>query len=149
GTLMVGDPAFTVQEMMLAQSQTLLGKSQKPVEIQVVAEPKLSSQVEQPVVEVGAHGKDDLVATGLDGTATVDLTLYGPLAPIDGSCDGLDWTGAPVRSVFPPSVVRNGDTLIASSGVLDTPGCYSFGAVLTPMSGSPVTMPPGIPSETL
>lgn len=77
-------------------------------------------------------------------------TLYGPIAPASGgSCDGLDWTGAPVLDSG--SIVITGNSTYETPSVtLSAPGCYSFGQDLPSTADSiEVTQAPGLPAESV
>ena len=58
-------------------------------------------------------------------------------------------SGLPVARLYPP-IALVGDQLVETdpTALADT-GCYSFGAVITPIAGAAFTMPPGDPAETL
>jgi hypothetical protein len=155
GTLMVGDPAFRVQSMMLAAPLTLLGKSAMDVQVLApAASPQVTSQISAlpPVVESGAGVFDDVTVTGLTGDASFVATLYGPVAPVGLGVEGCltaDWADAPVVGATPPLDIADGQTLRTETFTLGPPGCYSFGVVLTPATGAPVTLAPGEPTETV
>lgn len=154
GTLMVGDPAYRVQSMALAVPLTLLGKAQLAIPIETPPlVPEATSQVSANLFELGRSVTDAFTVTGLGtaGTATLAVTLYGPLATPAGGCAAAAWSpvGAlPVTRTFSP-VPLVGDQVVETDPTsLLAPGCYSFGAVITPAAGTPFTMPPGDPAET-
>ena len=80
---------------------------------------------------------------------TLTWTLYGPVAPVAGSCGGLDWTNASV--VATSSLPVPGDGTFSTPPVeLVTSGCYSFGDTLAATADSvAVSVAPGNPGETL
>ena len=97
----------------------------------------------------------DLSDSGLiafDGAPTensIRWVLHGPLAPIDGSCDGLEWSAAATRAA--------GAIEVHADGIVTTPalevteeGCYTFTEQLaaTTISESAVTEP-GVSTETV
>jgi hypothetical protein len=154
GTLMVGDPTYRVQSMALAIPLTLLGKARLAIPIETPPlVPEATSQISANLFELGRSVTDTFTVTGLGaaGTASLDVTLYGPVAAPAGGCTAVAWSpvGAlPVTRVF-PAVPLVGDQVVETDPTsLLAPGCYSFGAVVTPTAGTPFTMPPGDPAET-
>ncbi len=75
--------------------------------------------------------------------------LHGPLAAVDGSCDGLDWSDAATQSAGAIEVHEDGTFTTPAAAVTDE-GCYTFTEQLaaTAISDSVVTEP-GLPSETV
>ncbi len=152
GTLMVGDPAFQVQRMMLAQPLTLDARASHPVTVrEPVPDPRVSSVISSALLESGDESFDRIAVDDLPpgATGTLSPILYGPVPPDpDGGC-AVDWTGAPVREVVTPTVL-DGDGVVETIGVpLREPGCYSYGATLVTSTAVTVTLPPGDPSETV
>ena len=75
--------------------------------------------------------------------------LHGPLAPVDGSCEGLDWSDVKAHSAGALEVYADGTFTTPAATVTDE-GCYTFTEQLaaTAISDSVVTEP-GLPSETV
>ena len=97
----------------------------------------------------------DLTGTGLvafDGAPTgnsVRWALHGPLAAVDGSCDGLDWSAAPIGEVGAIEIHADGSTTTPALTVSEE-GCYSFSEQIaaTDISDSVATAP-GEVTETV
>jgi uncharacterized repeat protein (TIGR01451 family) len=94
----------------------------------------------------------DTVTVGNTGGAsgTLDWSLVGPVpAAADGTCDGLDWSGAATVDSGTLQVVGNGDYTTPAT-VLNGAGCYSYVQVLSGEDfASSVTSPAGSPNETV
>ncbi|MBU6329238.1 MAG: LPXTG cell wall anchor domain-containing protein [Acidobacteria bacterium] len=90
--------------------------------------------------------------TAFDGAPaenSIRWVLEGPLAPVDGSCDGLDWSEAATHRAGALEV--RGDGRFATPEIIVTEeGCYTFTEQLaaTAISDSIVTEP-GLPEETV
>ncbi|SFI33527.1 class F sortase [Nocardioides psychrotolerans] len=86
---------------------------------------------------------------GADDRVTVRWWLHGPLAPRgNGSCDGLDWRGAPVvdRGEL---LARGNGTRETRSTLLEVAGCYTYRERLPATSSTDAAATrPGIPVET-
>jgi hypothetical protein len=97
----------------------------------------------------------DLADSGLvafDGAPTENSlrwTLHGPLAPVNGSCHGLDWSAAPAHDAGAIEVHADG-TFITPEVTVTTEGCYTFTEQLAANSiaDSAVTEP-GTEAETV
>ncbi|MEV6969034.1 hypothetical protein AB0M47_28350 [Hamadaea sp. NPDC051192] len=152
GTLMVPDPAYPVQQMMLAEPLTLNGEASKPVTIVVPPiSPHLFSQVSADQIEVGAAVTDRFTVVGLPSgrQAVLTVSLYGPVSRPATGCAAVDWADASVERTFDPVMMTAEGSYTTSSVVLSEPGCYSFGGTLDPDVGDPVVFPPGDPAETV
>lgn len=99
--------------------------------------------------DVGA-GLSDVVSITLPSRQSAVLTgsLYGPVAPIKGSCQGLTWTNAPIAGSFTPINVNASETVTSSPIVTTRAGCYSFAEALA-LSTQTITTSPGVASETV
>ncbi|WP_329122679.1 hypothetical protein [Streptomyces sp. NBC_01465] len=149
GTLMVGDPAHRVQSMMLTQPLPLQAKSAVTIDIEPGDPPRMTSEVSAQTLTAGDSVTDTLIVSGLTGDATLTTTLYGPLPAVDGACDGVDWTGTPpVDHRYDPVALTGAGRTATPERQMDTPGCYSFGAVLDPATGDDVSFAPGEPHES-
>jgi hypothetical protein len=97
----------------------------------------------------------ELAESGLvafDGAPTENSlrwVLHGPLAPVNGSCESLDWSDAATHSAGALEVHADGTFTTPAATVTDE-GCYTFTEQLaaTAISDSAVTEP-GLPSETV
>lgn len=149
GTLMEGDPTYKVQSMALAGALPLQGKSARTVDIAAGDPPRLASEVSTTTLTTGQSVTDTFAVSGLTGDATLDITLYGPLPPVDDSCAAVDWTGTPPVEHRYESVALTGPGRTTTpERQIDEPGCYSFGATLDPAVGDDVSHAPGDPLET-
>ena len=100
---------------------------------------------------VGATIHDRVRVSGLPDWTSVAIRwrLHGPVAPRpDGSCDRLDWTGAPIADSG-VVVARDNGVLLTGRTRLAAPGCFTYSERL-PLTGSttPVFSEPGQPLET-
>ncbi|WP_341927909.1 class F sortase [Nocardioides psychrotolerans] len=86
---------------------------------------------------------------GADDRVTVRWWLHGPLALRgDGSCDGLDWRGAPVADRG-ELVARGNGTHETRSTLLEVGGCYTYSERLpATASTEAASTQPGVPVET-
>ncbi len=97
----------------------------------------------------------DLADSGLvafDGAPTENSlrwTLRGPLAAVNGSCDGLDWSGAAVHDAGAIEVHADGTFTTPASSVT-AEGCYTFTEQLAANSiANSVVTVPGEAAETV
>ena len=91
---------------------------------------------------VGDQITDHVSVTGLLGhSGTLSWTFLGPVAPVSGSCAGVDWSTAPVIATGQMYFTDHGDQNTPEHGV-SAPGCYSFADSLTYelTAGDPVTV---------
>lgn len=99
--------------------------------------PKVATQVSDQKVNVGTRITDSVTVSGLVATApdgssidyTMSIDLRGPLAPVDNSCAGLDWSTAAKIAVPSVKVTGNGTKTVGDHTVTE-PGCYSYGETL-------------------
>ena len=97
----------------------------------------------------------DLTDSGLaafDGAPTensIRWVLHGPLAPIDSSCEGIDWSSAATHQAGALEVYQDGSFTTPAITVTEE-GCYTFTEQLavTEISDS-VATEPGLPEETV
>ncbi|MDO7881002.1 SdrD B-like domain-containing protein [Salinibacterium soli] len=98
----------------------------------------------------GATASDAVTISGLTSDSTYTWTLYGPVAPVAGSCAAVDWTNSP------PALATGSFAVTTSQASYTTPsttvsavGCYSYGGSLAPTgTTSQVDLAPGVPSES-
>ena len=99
----------------------------------------------------GGQVNDSVVVSGRGvGAGTLDWTLVGPIAPApDGTCEGLDWSGA--GTADQGTIEVTGDGTYATDASSPTAiGCYSYVQRLTDDSvGGPATTAAGDPGETV
>lgn len=123
-------------------------------ETTIVEQPRVTPQVTTvasvQAAVVGARIHDNVRVGGIgESVVTVDWTLHGPITPVAGACDDLDWTGAPV--VDAGSFTAHGDGTYRTRGTtVETEGCYSYsehvpGTDATVEASTPV----GLPAETV
>lgn len=90
-------------------------------------QPLFVTQASSQAGYVGMQVHDTVAVSGTAGTPiTVAWTLEGPLAPgPDGTCDSVNWTGAPVADHG--TFTANGDgTYTTSTTALAASGCYTY-----------------------
>ena len=118
------------------------GKFGVVAESAFVTDPKIATQVSDQNPSVGPIS-DTVTITGLNGlrdfarsrgaafNATVSGGLYGPMNPVDGTCDAVDWSEAPKHTDI-RNVAVDGDGDITGIGeTWVTPGCWSYAETLT------------------
>lgn len=100
---------------------------------------KASTKISSQEVFSGATLSDTATASGTfvysGGVEALNTTisgkLLGPVAPINGKCSGLDWTGAPTAATIPSTPV-SGPGDITGLGTYTVPdkasalGCYTY-----------------------
>lgn len=115
-----------------------------------------------PAVSTLAHGQltrsgtrltDDVMVTGLVGTAgVVTGKLLGPVPRnASGTCDGVDWSKAAIAGTIPQLSVTGDGTYTTAAITVAAKGCYTFVETLTPQPSTvpAVTTVPGLASETI
>jgi hypothetical protein len=122
-----------------------------PAETSLVS-PHQASVVTTASVQTGHPGdsvQDSVVVSGTGGAAaTLTWQLRGPVAPVNGSCAGLDWGGAAVVDHGSIAVSHDG-TYHTGASTFGLPGCYSYSDALpaTPTSTGAIVAA-GVPAET-
>ncbi|MFL6157917.1 MAG: hypothetical protein ACJ72D_17630, partial [Marmoricola sp.] len=78
-------------------------------------------------VLVGGSVRDTVVIAGLPAGSRVAVAwvLHGPVPPRNGSCDGLDWSSAPVLDHGTFTATGNGSYTTAAT-LLPRPGCTTY-----------------------
>lgn len=114
--------------------------------------PRVRTRASAQRALVGDVVHDRIWVTGLPawGAVTAHWTLHGPIAPRpDGTCDRLDWAGAPVADRGVVVVRRNGEHAGGRTRIT-APGCHTY-SVRLPATGATaeVLSPAGHPLETL
>lgn len=137
-------------------SDAVVGTFARTTETSLNMAPTVSTQVSSQAVIPNTRLTDTATVAGifvgvggLQVTSTMDVTLYGPVAPVTvsgvPSCTGVDWAGAPVAATQ-TGVAVDHDGAYSALGVF-TPtveGCYSYSETLTVVSqavGSDGTTP--------
>lgn len=106
----------------------------------VAPPPDVVTEVSRQEVMVGQPISDTVTIVGtvydhdgLGPTSTV-LTgrVHGPVAPVDGRCDDVDWKGSPVAHEFGPITVTEAQKQLVGVGQFSPAeeGCYSYGESL-------------------
>lgn len=104
----------------------------------------VSTTISNQSASTGDTITDTVRVTGLKAMPGTDLaysvtgSLYGPVDPVNGSCAGIDWSGAPVAATIPAtSVPSNGimSGLGSYTIPVDGAGCYSYAETLTATQG--------------
>lgn len=119
--------------------QTTARASETSVNIQ----PTISTAVNDQMVLPGHTISDRVELAGLVNTVggkkvtnIVTGTLYGPVAPVDGSCKLVDWKGAPVAlelDAMEVDAAPDGTARLDGYGefTVTKPGCYTYAETLT------------------
>jgi hypothetical protein len=105
--------------------------------------------------ETTVHDVITLAGSGLRATpdsptqASLDWTLHGPVAPIQGSCANVSWAGAPTAGHGTLTVTEDGEYSTPDT-TLTAAGCYSFSESLAATADSrAVSSDPGVAAETI
>ncbi len=97
-----------------------------PEETTLVAAPKFTTVAEVEGFEAGSTVRDRIIITGTHGeSGTVEGRLFGPVAAVDGQCEGVDWGGAEAQELPRMRFTGDGEYLtdeFKTGGY----GCYSF-----------------------
>jgi hypothetical protein len=146
---------YSYEETAPATSSTLPATSERGQTAETALvdkhQPVFATTASQQVVSIGASVHDSIAVTGTAGaTVPIQWTLLGPLAPAaDGTCTGLNWTGAP--TIDSGTVTATGDGTVQTPDVkLTSAGCVTF--VETSPEGATVwaaTSPAGQTAETV
>ena len=90
----------------------------------------IATQTSQSTSTVGESITDSVTISGLTAAGTLAWSFVGPVAPLNGSCSGADFSSAPV--------VRSGSLAVDADGTVDVgpatttvAGCYSWIQELT------------------
>ena len=122
-----------------------------------LAAPVLATQASTQTARVGDAVTDTVTMTGAAPGSTVagDYQLLGPVPPAaDGSCEGLDWTGAGVLGHGSFTITAGADgtgTATTAAETVTAAGCFTFveRGDATPTSGEIDWTPPGVAAETV
>ena len=111
--------------------------------------PSVSTVASSGTNRPGTTVSDTVTITGLTAASSYTWTLYGPVAPVAGACDAVDWTGAQIvdSGSFPVDPATTVYT--TPDRTVSAVGCYSYGGNLA-STGSTVEVPlaAGVPAET-
>lgn len=115
------------------------------------ARPTLSTTASAPDATPGQSVTDAVTIANTGGASgTVSWSLLGPVAPAtDGTCTGLDWSGA--RTAATGTLPVSGDgTYVTGASALSAPGCYGYTDTLTGSSfAADATSGAGTTGETV
>ncbi|MFS3130626.1 hypothetical protein ACLM5J_19650 [Nocardioides sp. Bht2] len=113
--------------------------------------PSVETQVSSQNVAVGAELVDTIKVSGMLAGESAEMvwTLYGPLEPVNGKCDALDWSTARVHDQDTITVTGDGSYVTRSSAPVAVRGCYTYAEVLQETDAiEEVVHEPGKPSQT-
>jgi hypothetical protein len=118
----------------------------------VLVEPHSPSLTTKVVVTPGGDGTqsivDNVTVTNSGGGSSLNWALLGPVAPVAGSCAGLDWTKAATLQSASMPVDGNG-TYATPAVALTAAGCYTYTQALAGTSVSlAASSAPGSTGET-
>ena len=113
-------------------------------ETSVHVNPSISTKVNAQKVKPGATLVDTVTVTGIVDqvggkkvTNMVGGEMLGPVAPVNGSCEAVDWTNAPVARAVEPFEVTSDQSVYEGVGEFVVPedpsaqGCYTYTETLT------------------
>lgn len=105
----------------------------------VLDKPTIATQISSQTATVGDTIADTAQVTGVarilallpDAKVTMSGAIYGMVAPIGGSCDTVDWTGAgTVSQIGPIDLTADGTFSGLGKAVVKATGCASAGEQL-------------------
>ena len=105
----------------------------------VIDKPTIATQISSQKATVGDTITDTAQVTGVsrilavlpDAKITMSGAIYGMVAPISGSCDTVDWTGAgTVSQIGPIDLTADGTFSGLGKAIVKTTGCASAGEQL-------------------
>jgi hypothetical protein len=124
-----------------------VGVDETDVDFGFMVDEHISTQASVSVATSGVVVSDDVTFKGgLSGP--YDPQLLGPVAPINGSCAGVNWSSAPALTL-PRLTVPSDGTQTTQGTALIAAGCYSYVGTFTAAAIGTVTSSPGVPSETV
>ena len=116
----------------------------KKTETSVNISPKISTQVSAQTSAPGMELTDTVMLSGLADevggkqiTNVVSGQLFGPVSSVNGSCEAVDWSDAPVAAEIEPFEVTADDATVEGIGAFTIPAdaatgdCYTYGETLT------------------
>ncbi len=116
----------------------------QPPETALALSPTIHTAASVQLALPGRTIHDAAVVRGLYGdTAKIAGSLLGPVAPVDGTCKRVDWSGAPKAAAIAAVSIRGSGTYdVGSYKIGAGEGCYTYVETLTPHTtiGSPVTI---------
>ncbi len=114
------------------------------------AKPTLATSVSAASILPGATVSDSISFAGLEGfEGAVDWRLAGPVAPAaDGTCTGLDWSGAKTVDKGEIEALAPG-TVATATDKLSEEGCYGYQATLAGEHLVTTVSPLGAAGETV
>ncbi len=119
--------------------------------VQVPPVPVIASQTS--IAQLFPHGpvSDSVTITGTNGVSgTLTWSLVGPVAPISGSCTGVNWTGATALPGHSGTTPITGDGTVTTGPVnVNIVGCYSWVDTLSGNYPTPTTGGAGSTNEVL
>lgn len=111
--------------------------------------PTMSTAISDTAVTPGTSFSDTININGAANASGSDAwRLVGPVAPVDGSCASLDWSGAATAASGTITVNADG-TYNTPTASPTAPGCYSYVDILTGSSWNQVNIAPGTTAETV
>ncbi|WP_297740811.1 hypothetical protein [uncultured Tessaracoccus sp.] len=131
-------------------SSAVVSEYGEPSESGVVMQPEIVTEAQRSNAFAGAVVHDNIRVTGTYGhPGTIKGKLLGPVAPVDGACEAVDWADAPVAGDIEPVRITGDGGYVSSKITTTAPGCYTFTEQLVMDNGVVVDHEPGIPSQTV
>lgn|GEM_PF-751175 len=110
-------------------------------------EPTVSTAVSEASILPEGEVHDQVTVTGTDDlNGAVDWKLLGPVAPQDGDCEGLDWSGAATVDQGSFAFTADGSYPTAATE-LTSHGCYTYEVEVTGTGFVTATSPAGTAGE--
>lgn len=134
-------PGYYVWQEQLAGTATsnpVRGRFGVNTETSVVMKPTVATKVSAQKANVGDTISDTVTVGGIYTTVggktivhTITGVLAGPVAPVNGKCDAVDWAKAKTRPITSLAITKNGDVTGVDEHTVTAAGCYSYGETLT------------------
>jgi len=153
------------QDMFFAAPPSRALSGEFPGEVTVRFNPEVGTQVSAAKVSAGDVLSDTVTSENLDSSLSWSLTgaLHGPAPTVDGSCEGVEWSGVLgerefSRDIAPSEIDADGTSVLSGLGPWQVPltfddMCVSYSEHLSGRDSSGVLVqeadhPVGSPGQT-
>ncbi|MHB8318154.1 MAG: MSCRAMM family protein [Acidimicrobiales bacterium] len=113
--------------------------------------PTITTSISATSTSTPATLADHITAIGFGSNTNATLTwqILGPVTPnANGSCTGVNWSGAPVFATGTLNITGSGNYTTPASPVIQANGCYTYADSWNTAGYSTGFSTAGIPSET-
>ncbi len=101
-------------------------------ETTLVMQPEITTVAKANIATVDALITDDITVKGLHNqAATITGRIYGPMLRTGETCDGIDWSKAPIAGEIAPIKISADGTVTSNEFKIPAVGCYTYVEELT------------------